>query len=370
MLRVLHCLYDAPGNPWLGGGGAVRAFELYRRLAGRIDLTLATGNFPGARDEVINGVRYIRLGSAASYPLSRLSYARAATRLLNEGRYDAAIYDFSVYTPIRVPLHRRVGYNVYHLTGPTAHERWGRLAGAMVDRLERLLLRRARIVAASSSYTAEGVKPLLSPGTPMELIGSGVPDTLFDLERREQDYLLYLGRLDLFHKGLDVLLEAAVPLSREFPQLELRIAGTGRDRAEIERRIAAHGLGTWVRMLGHVTDEQRLALLAGARVFLTPSRMEGFGLAAAEAMAAAVPVVATRAGSLTEVVADAGVLVPVEDATALARETAALLHDDARRANLSARAREHALAHFRWAQAAEAHYHFLERVAALPDRPS
>jgi len=366
MLRVLHCLYDAPGNPWLGGGGAVRAFELYRRLADRIDLTLATGNFPGARDETVDGVRYLRLGSAANYPLSRLTYARAATRLLNTAQYDAAIYDFSVYTPIRVPLDRPVGYNVYHLTGPNAHERWGRLAGAIVDRIERRLLSRARIVAASSGYTAEGVKPLLRPGTPIELIGSGVPDVLFDIQRKEQDYLLYLGRLDLFHKGLDVLLEAAVPLSREFPQLELRIAGTGRDRAEVEQRIAALGLGHWVRMLGHVSDAQRLELLAGARVFLTPSRMEGFGLAAAEAMAAAVPVIATRAGSLTEVVDDAGVLVPVEDPAALAREAAALLRDDTRRAALSARAREHALHHFRWAQAAEAHYHFLERVAALP----
>ena len=366
MLRVLHCLYDAPGNPWLGGGGAVRAFELYRRLAGRIDLTLATGNFPGARDEVIDGVRYVRLGSALNYPLSRLSYARAATKLLRAGQYDAAIYDFSVYTPIRVPQNRPVGYNVYHLTGPTAHERWGGVAGAMIDRLERRLLSRARIVAASSSYTAQGIEPLLPAGTPIQLIGSGVPDVLFDLQRREQDYLLYLGRLDLFHKGLDVLLDAAVPLAREFPQFELRIAGTGRDRAEVERRIAALGLNNWVRMLGHVSDAQRLELLAGARVFLTPSRMEGFGLAAAEAMAAAVPVVATRAGSLTEVVADAGVLVPVEDAGALARETAALLHDDTRRAALSERARAHAQQHFRWASAAEAHYKFLERVAALP----
>lgn len=366
MLRVLHCLYDAPGNPWLGGGGAVRAFELYRRLAGRIDLTLATGNFPGARDEVVDGVHYIRLGSAANYPLSRLSYARAATALLKAGRYDAAIYDFSVYTPIRVPLDRPVGYNVYHLTGPTAHERWGKIAGALVDRIERRLLGRARIVAASSAFTAAGLHPLLPPGTPIELIGSGVPDVLFDIQRDEKDYLLYLGRLDLFHKGLDVLLEAAVPLAREFPQLELRIAGTGRDRAEIERRIAEHNLGHWVRLLGHVSDAQRLELLAGAHVFVTPSRLEGFGLAAAEAMAAAVPVVATRAGSLTEVVADAGVLVPVEDPVTLARETSALLHDDARRAALSRRAREHALQHFRWAQAAEAHYRFLERVAALP----
>jgi hypothetical protein len=122
-LRVLHCIYDDPRNPWVAGGGAVRVFELYRRLAGRVDATVASGSFPDARDEVIDGVRYRRLGAPAPYAWSRLTYARAATRLLAHGDYDVAVFDFSVYTPLRIPTDRPVGLTVHHVTAPTARER-------------------------------------------------------------------------------------------------------------------------------------------------------------------------------------------------------------------------------------------------------
>jgi len=80
-LRVLHFIYDDPANPWVAGGGAVRVFELYRRLGGRVDATVVTGNYPGAADGVQGGVRYLRLGATGPYALSRLTYARAANAL-------------------------------------------------------------------------------------------------------------------------------------------------------------------------------------------------------------------------------------------------------------------------------------------------
>ncbi|MBA2571576.1 MAG: glycosyltransferase family 1 protein, partial [Gemmatimonadetes bacterium] len=81
-LRVLHCIYDDPGNPWVAGGGAVRVRELYRRLQGDVEVTVASGNFPGARNETIQGVRYVRLGTPISYALSRWTYARRASHML------------------------------------------------------------------------------------------------------------------------------------------------------------------------------------------------------------------------------------------------------------------------------------------------
>ncbi|HEU0054532.1 MAG TPA: hypothetical protein VFQ39_15195, partial [Longimicrobium sp.] len=124
-MRVLHCIYDDPRNPWVGGGGAVRLFEIYRRLAGEVDVTLATGRFPGAEDATVEGVRYVRMGAAGPYAWSRMSYAAAATRLLAKGDYDAAVFDFSAYTPIRVPAGRPVGLALGQLAGPTARRRWG-----------------------------------------------------------------------------------------------------------------------------------------------------------------------------------------------------------------------------------------------------
>ena len=60
--RVLHVIYDDPANPWVGGGGAIRLREIYRRVKTRVDVTIVTGRFPGSKDEVIDGITYLRRG--------------------------------------------------------------------------------------------------------------------------------------------------------------------------------------------------------------------------------------------------------------------------------------------------------------------
>ena len=81
------------------------------------------------------------------------------------------------------------------------------------------------------------------------------------------------------------------------------IAGDGPLRAELARRAGELGLGERVRFLGFVTDVRRFMGACDALAFPTqPELSEGFGLAALEAMAAARPVIATRVGSLPEVV--------------------------------------------------------------------
>jgi len=79
-VRVLHFIYDDRENPWVAGGGAVRAFEIYRRLTGRINVTVVTGNFPGAAAGVVDGVEYVRVGARSPYAWSRLTYALGANR--------------------------------------------------------------------------------------------------------------------------------------------------------------------------------------------------------------------------------------------------------------------------------------------------
>jgi glycogen synthase len=369
MLRVLHVIYDDPANPWVAGGGAVRVFELYRHLAGEVDATVATGSYPGARDETIDGVRYRRLGARGPYAWSRLTYAAAANRLLRSAEYDAAVFDFSTYTPVLVPADRPVGITVHHVSGPTAGERWGPVVGPAIGRLERGMIRRAARLSATSAATRAQLAEI-APGIPIDMVYAGVPDALFTLQRREEGFLLYFGRLDVFQKGLDTLLQAFAILHRDRPALELRIAGRGKDAARVATMARELGIDGAVRMLGAVSEEERRALFAGAAVQLMPSRFEGFGMVAAEAMAAGVPLVAAAAGSLPEVV-DAprgGVLAPPGDAAALAAAAARLLDDPAARARLSATARESA-ERFRWRAVARDHLRFLQRIAGAAPGP-
>lgn len=117
-------------------------------------------------------------------------------------------------------------------------------------------------------------------------------------------------------------------------------------------QIEALGLGERVRLLGFVDDADLPALYSAARVFAFPSLYEGFGLPPLEAMACGVPVVASRASSLPEVVGEAGLLVDPLDVEALADALRRALEDeDLRRALISrglAQARR-----FSWGESAQ-----------------
>lgn len=365
-LRVLHCIYDDPGNPWLGGGGAHRVFELYRRLTEDVSATVAMGAYPGSDEEDREGVRYVPLGVSRPYALSRLTYGRAATALLRSGEYDVGIFDFSVYTPIRVPRGRPVGHVVHMLIGPSARDRWGSALGGLVERRERRMLGRARRVQTTSSWMAERLEPLVAGGADVRVVRSGVDDAFFRVERRESDYILYYGRFDAYQKGLDILLAAAERLLEGHPKLRLVLAGRGRDAEQVARLVRESRLSSRMEVVADPARERVLGLLSGARLLLHPSRFEGLPVVPAEAMAAGVPVVATNVGALEEMVpTDAGTLVAPLDADGLYRAAAALLHDDDVRRRMSDRARAAARA-FSWETVAGEHLAHLRAWAGSP----
>lgn len=133
-----------------------------------------------------------------------------------------------------------------------------------------------------------------------------------------------------YEKGIDVLLDAV-------PGERLLIVGDGPDRASLEKRAVPN-----VEWAGQQPWERAIALMKGMTIVVVPSRFEGFGLAAAEAMAAGKVVVASDVDGLREVVGDAGVLVPAGNPSALAVALKRLLADANERAALGRKARERA----------------------------
>ena len=154
-----------------------------------------------------------------------------------------------------------------------------------------------------------------------------------------------VGRLEQ-RKGQDVLLAAIERLKNRRPAPQLLVVGDGPTAGELTKRAEALGVTKLVRFTGTLDDVR--PALAAIDVFTLPSREEGMSNALMEAMAAAKPVVATDVGGNGEVLdrGRLGVLVPGDDALALADAVGALLDDPARAAALGAAARDHVSA--RW----------------------
>jgi glycosyltransferase involved in cell wall biosynthesis len=365
---VLHVIYDDPANPWVGGGGAVRLREIYRRLKGRVSVTIVTGRYPGSRDEVIDGVTYLRRGLRRPYALSRLSFGVSASRMLRSESYDAAIFDFSAYSPVRIPANRPVGIMLAQLVGGSSQVRWGRGAGRLVARFERRQLSRARIACAMSNALAEEARPWLRPGAKVSVVGAGVADEYFQVTRQESDYFLYLGRFDVFQKGIDTLLAATASLSHEMPHIRVRMIGRGRGEGTVRELVTSKGLASTVEIIVDPPRELIASSLAGALALLVPSRFEGFGMVAAEGMAAGTPVIASDIPVLREVIAppSGGILFAEGDSVALAQAMKRLASDTGLRSSLSISARTRAR-RFSWDAVAEEHSRFVHEVAALSD---
>ncbi|HEX4869005.1 MAG TPA: glycosyltransferase family 1 protein [Acidimicrobiales bacterium] len=165
-------------------------------------------------------------------------------------------------------------------------------------------------------------------------------------------YLVALGTIEP-RKNLPTLVRAFDLLAAEDADLRLVVAGPdGWGVEAYEAAVAACAHADRVVRVGFVSEEARGSLLAGAAAVAVPSHYEGFGLSAAEAMAAGVPVVASDRGSHPEVVGDAGLLVPADDEHALADALRRVLTDAALDADLRARGPARA-ARFTWPRTAE-----------------
>lgn len=157
----------------------------------------------------------------------------------------------------------------------------------------------------------------------------------------------YVGRLT-HNKGVDILIRAAAVLQSDHPDFHWVIVGDGADRVSLEALASNLGVATVTHFVGAVTRPGALAAFKGFDVAVVPSREEGFGLSALEAMACGVPLVASRVDALAEVVVDGvtGVLFEPESAVDLVAVLSRVLSDAPLRASLSLAGPEHARRHY------------------------
>ncbi|MFA5886027.1 MAG: glycosyltransferase family 4 protein [Acidimicrobiia bacterium] len=335
--------------PGRQGGMTRHIEEVYARIAARgHDVTVYCRRALEGRE--YRGMRVQPVPAIPKSPLDRFSYsATASLRAAASGADVVHYHSYSNSGWSFVPHLRRtkVVMTVHRLEW--LDEKWGPAGRAILQTNARIAHRSADAFIAVSRDFEEYLHAHVPAGKLVVRIPNGItmPDEIDDdapaqLGFSPDEYLLAVSRL-VPEKGLDVLLDALDQVARDGPPLPLpvAVAGQARQPTPFSTALAARAdrAPTPVRLLGVQPASVVHGLYRGARALVAPSRREGNPLTVIEAMAHGLCVVASDIPPHRELLGDTGILVPVDDATALADALRSVAADPVRAHALGARGR-------------------------------
>ncbi|WP_093876804.1 glycosyltransferase family 4 protein [Streptomyces sp. TLI_105] len=324
----------------LGGGGAGSSAHVRSLASGLVARGVrVTVCAPAELDRA-----YDYLGAGAHFvPLPRLGDPATVAVLRNACIGADVVHAHGLQASVRAALALTGGCRVPLVTTWHSRNHLDGARGGVLRLLERKTARAATVVLGTSSELVDRARrrgardARLAPVTVPPARG---PVCLHDGKARaelgavDRPLLMAVGALER-GRGYRTLLDAAREWRELDPQPLLVIAGEGRERAFLQRRIFEERLA--VRLIGRRDDVAEL--LAAADVAVLPSRWEARSLLAQEALRLGVPLVATAVGGVPELVGNAAELVPYGDAGALAGAVRGLLEDAERRMDLAAAGR-------------------------------
>ncbi len=299
-MKILHLLYESKGDYFGIGGVGTRAYEIYKYLKDRHDITFLCKKYPGARDKEIEGLRHIFVGTESrSLTKTLLTYAYKSGLFLKKyGKdYDVIIEEFSPAIPTfsHAFTKRPIILQVQGYTGRLYFKKYNFLYALVLYFMEYF---RPRFYKNFIFISAETAKKLLSkifpPSTSfpsaetlIKVIPNGISPELLNTSPEDGDYILYLGRIDIFSKGLDLLIRAYEEFYKSFPHIKMVIAGDGKDIKLFRGIISKLPQDTRknIKLTGWISGDNKAEVIRNALFCVFPSRHEVQPISVLEAMA-------------------------------------------------------------------------------------
>jgi len=212
-----------------------------------------------------------------------------------------------------------------------------------------------RVLTSSQASGGEILRDFGVRPDRLEMVWNGLDTDLYSPDPalpRSESEILCVGRASDPNKGIKTLIAALAKLD---PPVRLTLVDAGSTGNDARKWARSLGCSDRLDVTGRIPNQDLVNLYRRAALVVVPSRYEGFGLPAVEAMACGTPVVATSVGALPEVmrVGSGGLLVPRDDPDALAKAVATLLEQPEMRREMGARARPRVEATFSWRRVAE-----------------
>ncbi len=314
-LRILMVGWEFP--PFHSGGLGVHCFELVKELTGMGHQVTFLTPFPGPFTEV-SGVTFVHPGSpeqgevpypgayeirpGTTDPSTIETYNRWVASRTGLGPFDVVhVHDWFGTVGGR-ELARRLARPLVFTVHSTEYDRsLGHPWAEILEREQVGVDSADRVIAVSRHLKAQLVERYHANPAKVKVIYNAVrPSARLARLERSKGMVLYLGRLAAM-KGVDTFLRAAARLAPFDEDTLFVVAGEGPEYPRLVTLAAHLGIGDRVLFLGRVTEDERAVLLSSASVFVLPSVVEPFGIAALEAMAAGVPAIVSKTSGVAEI---------------------------------------------------------------------
>lgn len=290
-------------------------------------------------------------------PLGKAGYLLTARRISRLIRYISPDLLHAHHATSYGLVGSLSGYRPYIISSWGSDVLWSPQRFFVFDWMLRYSFRRADRVTATSRMLAKATSLFCPPDTKVFVVPFGVNTDLFcppSGSNGHSEKSLTIGTVKTLRPryGIRELILAYDRIADAFPDTRLVIVGGGEQYAQLHALVVNLGMETRITFSGPVGHEVIPDYLRSFDLFAVPSLddRESFGVAAVEASACGLPVIASRVGGLSEVVVDGetGFLVPPGDIDALSAAMACLLSDPELRTSMGQAGRRFVLEHYRW----------------------
>ncbi len=333
-INVLHIDYDDLDNSFGSGGQALCTRELYKNIRRDVNVTVLTGNYPGAKNINIDGISYKRLGVGSYGPIiSIISFwlmiPFAVWRL--QGTHDLIVEFFTA--PFSLPLGfiaaRKPYFSVATFFGAKELSKKYHFPFYVLENFGLKMINNFLV----PTKHIKGEIQKVNPNANITVMSYGYENGLQKQKTKELPYALFLGRIDIYNKGLDILVAAWKEVIKEQPDIKLYIAGKGKQKDEnlLKNLIENNGMSNSIMLIGKLTGKKKFSIVANCMFVVVPSRFETFCQSALEAMAIGKPVITSDIKGLSWIPSDSSLRFKSEHVPSLVNKCLDMTKDSLKR---------------------------------------
>ena len=280
---------DIKSSHW-GAGQARATREVFKRLVDSYDITIYTSKYPGYQDYSEDGLKYVHIGIDNKNPqLTNIYFLLNIPFFVRSLKnIDLIVENFNAPTSVSFSP---VFTNIPVVGIPTMFnaQEFAKKYYLPFHLIEKWGMKYYRYMTAYSDVDSAKIARL-NPKTEYRIIPQGVGEEFFTIPHNKPKHILFLGRLDIWQKGVDLLLESYAKIANRIGY-PLVVAGHGSDEKKLKELTNKLNIQDKVSFIGGAYGNTKTQLISDALFVAFPSRHDELSLWALEALASGMPIV-------------------------------------------------------------------------------